>query len=268
MDEFDVEYLIGDVAKMFNISPGTIRHYEKIGLVQSLKEDSNNYRRYNLFVLDQLRHVILLRSLELSLDEIFNIQNDFVDDMEDVLHTLENNKQRIEDKIKYYNSVNHKTSDLISQFKKYQSNANTIKLKQSPTMHIVSSSNKLDLKELTKNFHTVLHESTTLPKSAFILNKESLIKNDFDSTSYIQFGVLVNTDLVANNDSITIPSKTCVYAMYTGGLPGMREKYREMLDWMEAQNYYPADDAIEICNFSIGNHYIFEIYIPVARKES
>lgn len=263
MDQFDDEYLIGDVAKMFNISAGTVRHYEKIGLIQSAKEDVNNYRRYNLSILDQLRHIILLRSLELSLDDISDIQNHFEKDIDHALHILRGNQEKTEQKIAYFEKVKDKTSSLIREFEKCKANAGSIEVKPSPAIHFQSLNSTLDLQDLTKSFHTVLHKSSSLPKSAFLIQKDRLLERNIDSEAYIQFGVFVDSDEKAGKGKVAIPSRNSVYSMYAGSLADMRNKYREMMEWMEERGFRPADDALEICNFSIGNHYIFEIYIPL-----
>src|SRR5699024_7628866 len=215
---------------------------------------------------DQLRHIILLRSLELSLDEISSSQNSFDDNLDDVLHISQNNHKQIKEKIKYFERVNEKTDLLIDEFERYKNSSKTIKIKRSPDMQFASSSEVLNLKELTKNFHSALNEHDSIPKSAFIIKKESLLKEDFDSSSYIQFGVLIENETEAMHDAPVIKSKTCAYSMYSGSLNDMRDKYRDMLNWIEENEYVIADDAIEVCNFSVGDHYFFEIYIPVDKR--
>src|SRR5699024_9450287 len=124
-------------------------------------------------------------------------------------------------------------------------------IKESPRMQFASSSEVLNLKELTKSFHTAQNELNAIPKSAFIIKKESLLEEDFDSSAYIQFGVFVENNASDDKEGVIISSKTCAYSMYSGSLENMRSKYREMLQWIKENNYKISDDAIEVCNFSI-----------------
>jgi DNA-binding transcriptional MerR regulator len=64
---------IGQVSKQYDISIHTLRYYEQIGLIQSTRNDDNAYRFYDEAAVKQLRSVILLRKLRLSLKQIKEI---------------------------------------------------------------------------------------------------------------------------------------------------------------------------------------------------
>lgn len=61
---------ISAVSKKFNISTRTLRYYEKIGLLQSVKKDGYAYRTYNKDSLIKLGQIIVLRKLRIPLKEI------------------------------------------------------------------------------------------------------------------------------------------------------------------------------------------------------
>lgn len=63
-------YLIGDVAKLLPISKDTLRYYDKLGIVSPRKSPHNNYRYYTKEDLLALSYVLVLRDLELPLEEI------------------------------------------------------------------------------------------------------------------------------------------------------------------------------------------------------
>jgi len=67
------KYSINKIAKTFNISTSKIRYYDNIGLI-SLKRDPNNgYRYFSEEDVFQLAKVILLRSLEFSVEDTIKI---------------------------------------------------------------------------------------------------------------------------------------------------------------------------------------------------
>ncbi|MEG1254276.1 effector binding domain-containing protein [Clostridium sp.] len=68
---------ISQVAKGFNISTRTLRYYEQIGLLQSIKKNDYAYRTYDDSAVRRLQQIIILRKLRIKLKEISIIlQND------------------------------------------------------------------------------------------------------------------------------------------------------------------------------------------------
>ncbi|MCX8128516.1 MAG: effector binding domain-containing protein [Clostridia bacterium] len=61
---------ISMVSKSFNISTRTIRYYEQIGLIQSVKMDGYAYRSYDENSLNRLKQIIILRKLRIPLRDI------------------------------------------------------------------------------------------------------------------------------------------------------------------------------------------------------
>ena len=80
-------FRIGEVAKMFHISMGTLRHYEQSGLVLPEKIDERTgYRYYSLKQLEELNTIRYLRLLDLPLPQIAEfLENRDTQIMEDKL---------------------------------------------------------------------------------------------------------------------------------------------------------------------------------------
>ena len=56
-------FRIGDVAKMFHISTGTLRHYERIGIiVPEFIEEKSSYRYYGIRQFEVLNTIRYLRA--------------------------------------------------------------------------------------------------------------------------------------------------------------------------------------------------------------
>lgn len=58
------------VSRDFNISTRTLRYYEQLGLMRSVKMDGYSYRTYDVQSLIRLEQIILLRKLRISLKDI------------------------------------------------------------------------------------------------------------------------------------------------------------------------------------------------------
>ena len=88
-----------EVEEMLGITKQTLIYYEKEGFITP-QRDSNNYRNYLKKALDILELVLLLRSMEISIDEIKLILNNQLS-IRDALKTkkefIENTKIQLED---------------------------------------------------------------------------------------------------------------------------------------------------------------------------
>lgn len=61
---------IGELAKQSGIATSTIRYYESIGLLPAGIRNSNGYRQYTAFSVEQLKMIKFAQSLGFSLEEI------------------------------------------------------------------------------------------------------------------------------------------------------------------------------------------------------
>ena len=67
---------IGQLAKELSVSTKTLRHYEKIGMFPPAARSENGYRTYKQDDERTARLLVMLRRLELSLEEIRNLLED------------------------------------------------------------------------------------------------------------------------------------------------------------------------------------------------
>lgn len=88
MSEMPSKMRIGEVATLFDVTTKTLRHYEKLGLLEPEREE-NGYRLYGPEDVLRVQRVRQLQSLGLSLKEIARLLG-HVDEVlwENVLHSL------------------------------------------------------------------------------------------------------------------------------------------------------------------------------------
>ena len=65
-----MQYTIGEVAEMFNISISTLRFYDKEGLLLNLERDSSGIRKFNDSNLEALRVIKCLKMSDMEIKEI------------------------------------------------------------------------------------------------------------------------------------------------------------------------------------------------------
>jgi len=63
-------YKIGELARMFDITPRTIRYYEELGLLESVHRADGDHRKYTHRAVIRLKRIFQLKDYGLSLSEI------------------------------------------------------------------------------------------------------------------------------------------------------------------------------------------------------
>lgn len=69
----DNKYTVGQIAQKFGITARTVRHYEKVGLLDSGRDTVSNYRLYGHDEENRLNQIMLLKSMSFTLKEISSI---------------------------------------------------------------------------------------------------------------------------------------------------------------------------------------------------
>jgi|TARA_R110002074_G_scaffold142621_4_gene289269 DNA-binding transcriptional MerR regulator len=64
---------VAEIARRFNVSADTIRHYTKLDLLSPDRDEANGYRRYGRADEERLRFILLAKSLGFSLKDIRGI---------------------------------------------------------------------------------------------------------------------------------------------------------------------------------------------------
>ena len=80
-------FSIGDISKIFHLSPGSLRHYETLGiLIPEYVDPESNYRYYSAKQFEILNTVRYLRALDMPLPQIADFfKNRDIDVIEDKL---------------------------------------------------------------------------------------------------------------------------------------------------------------------------------------
>ena len=89
----ELNFTIGEALKLLNITEGTIRNYEKKGLITSKRQENNIYRRFTYKDLNRIETVRKYRNLGISLSDIKEIL--FSNTPEDTEKLLVKHKQSL-----------------------------------------------------------------------------------------------------------------------------------------------------------------------------
>lgn len=115
---------VGRFAELAKVSARTVRYYESIGLLPSSSRGENNYRQYDVKLLDRMNRISDLQDLGFSLDEIKHIidfsESDISNrlkarllEIEQEIGDLEDRKKRIKELLSVSNKI--KTGETLTE---------------------------------------------------------------------------------------------------------------------------------------------------------
>jgi Cd(II)/Pb(II)-responsive transcriptional regulator len=102
MQKISAYYLIKELSKKTQLSPDTIRFYEKKNLIKPSFRAENNYRHYDNEVLKRLMFIKRCRALDMSLKEIellLALEQKPNQDCTAVNHLIDEHLKQVESKI-------------------------------------------------------------------------------------------------------------------------------------------------------------------------
>jgi MerR family transcriptional regulator, aldehyde-responsive regulator len=103
-----MSYPIKEVSKKFNISPYTLRYYEKEGLLPSIGRGDNGNRLYSDIDLDRLQFVCCMRATGMSIADIkdyIDLSHRGADTVQERRQIILRQKEIIENHIEEYQSL-------------------------------------------------------------------------------------------------------------------------------------------------------------------
>lgn len=132
------DYTISQIAEMFNITTNKIRFYEKKGLLVSIRQSDNQYRKFNEDDIVKLQSILLYRSIGLSIDSIKNILKN--NEKENYLTHFNNQWKLVNDEIHRLNIIRKSLEEVID---KIYEEIDDYKIKDD-LLEIINESNKLN----------------------------------------------------------------------------------------------------------------------------
>lgn len=103
-------YKIRDVSVRYNITTRTLRYYEDMGLLKSIRGEDSAYRMYDEAAIIRLKQILTLRKLNISIADIKRIFA--TEGSEVMLEVLDQKTRSIDDEV----ALLHELRDIIKEF--------------------------------------------------------------------------------------------------------------------------------------------------------
>lgn len=106
---------ISEISKKLSISTRTLRYYEQIGLIESVKKDDYAYRTYDEATVTRLQQILILRKLRIPLKQIALILKS--ENTAAIIDAFQQNLAEVDDEITALSTIRDIINTFISRLK-------------------------------------------------------------------------------------------------------------------------------------------------------
>ena len=265
-------FQIGEVARMFHLSAGTLRHYEKIGLLQPERVDAETgYRYYSVRQFECLNTIRYLRLLGMPLEQIADFLKNR--DVEKIRDMLRQQKQEVVRQQRQLQSIERRIDNRLAQLEDALSaKLDTPELVQTPPRRIawlrdqISPHSYLDLEPSIRQLERQKQAVVFLGKVGVGIAEKRLIQRQYDGYDFV-FLLLDDEDDYEGTAEL-LPACECARIRFCGNhsdAPG----YYAVLDRFLSENKRRiAGFSREVTMIDDGfttdpSRFVTEICIPV-----
>ena len=270
-------FSIGNVAKMFNLSVGSLRHYENLGILQPEYIDENTgYRYYSTNQFECLNTIRYLRMLDMPLEKIGDfLNNRDINKMQEMLYRQ---KRYVVEKQKELRKIEKKINNRLSQIEDaLSSQLDVVRIEKIASMKIaylqrdtfnISNSDCFEcaIRQIEEN-----QESTAvfLGKVGVGITKDNLLKQKYIGYDMV-FIVLENEDDYTGKTEI-LKEEKCVVLRFCGCHNNSEKYYEKMLAYIKENNLKISGSSREVTLIDYGltndvDKFVTEIQIPIGEN--
>lgn len=270
-------FQIGEVSKLFHISVGILRHYDKIGLVQPEYTDSDTgYRYYSARQFECLNTIRYLRALDMPLQDIGAFLKNR--DVDNIYGLLQKQKQEVAKRQQELLVIQRKIENRLSQLEAAQScRLDTITVEKRPARRLASLKKSvtptcyLDLEYSIRELEQAEESTVTfLGKVGLGITADKLKEGKFQP--YEMVFIILDEEDCFKGETITLPEETCVVIRFQGGHEQAVYYYHRLMGYIREHGYEVSGFSKEITMIDYGltrdvTKFVTEIQIPVEMKD-
>lgn len=266
-------FQIGEVAKMFHISVGSLRHYEQTGLLMPEYIDkATGYRYYSVRQFEVLNTIRYLRVLDMPLGQIGEFLKNR--DVEVMKEKLLKQKELVSEKQRELAAIERKIDHRLQQLADAQnSELDTLRVKKLPACRLVwirdslRPQSYLDLEYAIRRLEQNQKEPVVfLGKVGLGISGKKLMDGKFDQ--YDSVFLILDEEDIYEGETEECPESLCVSMRFCGSHREAGARYQGLMDYIKEQNLEVAGFSREITMIDYGltndtEKFVTEISIPV-----
>lgn len=273
-------FQIGDVAKLFHISVSSLRHYEKIGLVEpEYINPETGYRYYGTRQFERLNTLRYLRVLDMPLPQIADfLENRNIEKIQEMLCQQKETVIRKQQELK---NIERKINNRLQQLKDaLLAEKEIIQIKQLPSRRFAWIRRDFSIDsyfdpDLEASILQLGQEEKNavvfLGKIGVGISKEQLLAEQYDH--YNMVFLLLDDEDQYTGASEELPSETCITICFCGSHQDAPAYYQKLADYQKKHHLQITGFSKEITMIDFGltndpTQFVTEIQIPVAPAET
>ena len=271
-------YRIGEVAKMFRLSLGTLRNYEALGILTPAWVDPDSgYRYYSAQQFECLNTIRYLRMLDFSLEQIADfLQNR---DTEKMAEMLREQKQVAHEKYLAWKRIEKKIGHRLDRLEEAKApGLGEIVRRTLPKCRVIriqsdlSLHSYLDLEGAIRELEREQESATVfLGKIGVGIAKERLEQGDY--ISYDTAFLLLDPEDTVRGRYETLPETQCVSLRFPGSHPEAPQYYEKLLQYIRSNHLTISGFSREITLIDDGltrhtSEFVTEIQIPIQEEKT
>ena len=271
-------FQIGDIAKLFRLSVGTLRHYEKLGLLQPEYIDSETgYRYYSTRQFESLNTIRYLRVLDTPLDQIADFLHNR--DIENIQELLHQQKEAVIKKRKELEIIERKIDHRLSQIEDaVTSELDVVKVISCPARRLTWIRNSLSIQS-PLDLEVPIRQLVDKQKDALVFLGKigvGITREHLEARQYQKYDMvfmLLDPEDEYEGKVEEIPEETCVSLRFCGSHSEAPVQYEKLIEFIEENGLRIAGDSREITMIDYGltndtDKFVTEIQIPVAFRRA
>ncbi|UII56377.1 MerR family transcriptional regulator [Cytobacillus spongiae] len=269
--------LKNEVAKMFNTTKETLRHYENLNLIKP-EVTNNNYKYYGNEELMILQKILFLRNMDMQLEDIEKVIN-HTENSEDNIKLMKMHYDNLQKKLQSMQEIYEKVGQLITLMENRQNVFETFQIRTFNERYFyhfpyhsleVAKSPKLFYDRFKPIVETGIYSEKPF---CLIFPYEELNKNENLGWKHC---IEINKDQFKEDEHIIALPKgeyLCIYYLFNKGNWSKTNDIRKHIDTFLKDNQISIKNAdileIEHQEFSIvceEGQSVYELQIPIDRK--
>lgn len=265
------QFLIGELAALFQISTDTLRYYDRIGLIRPDVVGANGYRYYSLRNFFKLSRILFLRDLDLPLEEIKGYMDD--KNAEKLVELLMHKQVELDQKIQSMTNLRSKIQQKLDLIHSGNQSEQHVHIKSLPERHVLymSSSDQREttsVKETLKTYGHLLKYSSWITEGQIYtsVSEDQLKVRAFHQFEYIF--ELAESESMSTPQLRTLPASDYACLIFKGPYSDIDHHYHLLLNWIDAHGYHVIGHSIEknIVDYDFSDsaeEFISELQIPI-----
>lgn len=269
-------YSIGEFSKINRITPKTLRHYDRIGLLHPASVDEwTGYRFYSVDQLPVIRRILMLKDLGFSLKEI----REMTENEKNTAAMFERQRHRLEEAMR-------KNRDRLERVRSYlekleEEDRMNAQVTIKPLPEVIVASMRTVVPGYDTYFDIIPKMGDYMRSVGAVCREPAYCFTIYHSAEYRETDIDVEiceavtapcreSDKVKFKTIDAVPEAACL--MHRGPYGTLRETYNLLFRWIAENGFEPADNAREsyidgIWNREDPEDWLTEVQVPVRQLQ-